>query len=172
MSKPLLITIVCFFLAAIIGLAIYNFCTNDDFWNVSAANCLSLIIVIGVSFFIVQKQTDSRIRKERFIQLADSLLILVENENSYLISESKPVEEIRMRCRTMNNKISLMEQYSNHFSVKAEVNNIRSLYQEYEHVIDDHINDMSTLKKLHSELRRPLDLISQNLFTISLKLYK
>ena len=50
--------------SVILVLGIVNIaCCNEEFWSVSAFDCLSLLIVVGVSFFIVERQTDKRKQK-------------------------------------------------------------------------------------------------------------
>lgn len=76
-----------------------------------------------------------------------------------------------MRKREMSNKLNLIKELSKKFSIKKDVDFLASKFSEYEDVIGNHINDIETLKKMSLDLKRPLDLISQNLFKIMIEIY-
>ena len=155
----------------IIALGIVNIaCCNDEFWSVSAFDCLSLLIVVGVSFFIVERQTDKRKQKELFISLLEALKELTEEKKSYDFSDSSQ-EEVLMRMREIRLKLQLIKEYSKKFGIQKDYEFLNEKFEEYQTVIDNHPSDMVLLSKLHKELYRPLNLMSQRIFEIMIALY-
>ena len=155
----------------IIALGIVNIaCCNDEFWSVSAFDCLSLLIVVGVSFFIVERQTDKRKQKELFISLLEALKALTEEKKSYDFSDSSQ-EEVLMRMREIRLKLQLIKEYSKKFGIQKDYEFLNEKFEEYQTVIDNHPSDMVLLSKLHKELYRPLNLMSQRIFEIMIALY-
>lgn len=170
MSKKVLYCFTTILIIAIIGVAIYNITTCDSFWNANFYQCASLFIIVGISYFVVQRQTDYRKQKDIFIKLVNSLKDIVDDKNSYVISGVSK-EEILMRLRDIGNKVDIISNYGKRFNIQKDIELLNKLYKEYECVIDDHITDLDTLSKLHNELKRPLKLISQKAFEIMLNLY-
>lgn len=155
----------------IITLGIVNIvCCNDEFWSVSAFDCLSLLIVVGVSFFIVERQTDKRKQKELFISLLEALKVLTEDKKSYDFSDLS-WEEVLMRMREIRLKLQLVKEYSKKFGIQKDYEFLNEKFKEYQTVIDDHPSDIELLTKMHKELYRPLNLMSQRIFEIMIALY-
>lgn len=154
----------------IIALGIANVKCNDAFWSVTAFDCLSLLVVVGVSFFIVERQTDKRKQKELFITLLEALKVLVEDKASYNF-EGVSREEVLMRMREIRLKLRLVEKYSERFGIKNDHTFLNEKFEEYQTIIDDHTTDMKLLSQLHKELYRPLNLMSQRIFQIMIALY-
>lgn len=151
-------------------LAYHNYKNNAEFLVSSATTCISILTAAILSFYFVQRQTDIRKQKEIFIELLESLKSTVDDSRSYNFSEVSR-EQILMRKRDLNNKISFVKEYSKKFSIDKDMTSLESLFKEYETIIGDHIDDLDTLRKLENELHRPLTLISQNIFKIMLNLY-
>ena len=155
---------------AIIILGLANVKCNDKFWSVTAFDCLSLLIVVGVSFFIVERQTDKRKQKELFISLLEALKVLVEDKASYNF-EKISREEVLMRMREIRLKLGLIQKYSKKFRIEGDYDFLNEKFKEYETVIDNHPTDMKLLAQLHKELYRPLNLMSQRIFEIMIAMY-
>ena len=168
-KAPLIITLIAIVLA-ILGIAIYNIANNDMFWDTSATTCISLFIAGGLSFYVVQRQTDRRKQKEIFAQLLDSIQDLVDDEKSFrLVDRSK--DEILMQTRAIKNKVVFAKEYSDQFLIGEEMKFLEDKINEYQNIIDGHINDLITLRKLGADLKRPLSLMSQKIYEIKLKMY-
>lgn len=171
MKKTILKCIVGFFALLIIALIVYNCIFNcDTFFKVNAINCISAFIVVGISFFIVQRQTDYRKQKDIFINLLETLKILADDSKSYNFTNVEK-EEMLMRTRDIALKIDIIKRYNKKFDIVDDVAFIEDKFKEYQTVIDNYSTDMDLLSKLHKELKRPLNLISQKVFEIMLNLY-
>jgi len=150
----------------------YNVYTNcSKFLEVNVIHCINTIVVIGISFFIVQRQTDKRKQKDVFISLLEALKKLVDDERSYnFIGVEK--EDMLMRMREITLKVELIKHYSEHFKIEEESRFLLEKLKEYVNIIDNHSTEMELLCKLHMELKRPLNLMSGKIFDIMLNLYK
>ena len=87
--KKIINIILLALVAGVIALGISNFQTNTLFFEASLISCLSLLAVIGFSFFFVQRMTDSRKQRDIMLKLAESLLELVSCPDSYKISNDE-----------------------------------------------------------------------------------
>ena len=154
----------------IVVLGIANVKCNDEFWSVTAFDCLSLLVVVGVSFFIVERQTDKRKQKELFISLLEALKVLVEDNASYNF-EGRSREEVLMRMREIRLKLGIIDKYSKKFKIQDDYAFLNEKFEEYQMVIDNHPTDMKLLSQLQKELYRPLNLMSQKIFEIMITLY-
>ena len=143
---------------------------NDEFWSVSAFDCLSLLIAVGVSFFIVERQTDKRKQKELFISLLESLKVLTEDKASYDFSGLSQAA-VLMRMREIRLKLQLIKNYSEKFGIQRDYAFLNEKYEEYQAIVDNHPSNMDLLTQLHQELYRPLNLMSQRIFEIMIALY-
>ena len=171
MKKGHLVLIALGLASLIIALGIVNIAgCNEEFWSVSAFDCLSLLIVVGVSFFIVERQTDKRKQKELFVSLLEALKALTEDKKSYDFSDSS-WEEVLMRMREIRLKLQLIKKYSEKFGIQMEYEFLNEKYEEYQRVIDNHPSNMTLLAQLHQELYRPLNLMSQRIFEMMIALY-
>ena len=166
------LTIIVIVLAVIIiSLGWYNIKVEDaGFWTVTAFDCLSLLIVVGVSFFIVERQTDKRRQKEIFISLLEALKILTEDKASYDFSNLS-WEEVLMRQRDIGLKLELVKECSSKFGIDKDYKFLDDKFQEYQRIIENHPSNMDLLRQLHKELYRPLNLMSQRIFEIMIGLY-
>lgn len=170
MKKYIIIILAIVLIAPIIVLLIFNAKNNTQFWNASATTCFSLIFAVGLSFYLVQKQTDYRSQKSVFSKLVESLIYIIEDNKSYDFSSSTK-EEILMKKRSINNKLTLMKKYGKKFSIQKEVEFLNKEFCEYNDLIGNHIDDIDTLRKMKDDCYRPLSLMSQKLYEIMIKLY-
>ena len=172
MNKKSLIIVVSVIIALIISIIVYNCISNlPGFLEVNAINCISAFIVVGVSFFIVQRQTDYRKQKDIFIKLLETLKLMVDDGRSYQFTNVSQ-EEILMRIRDMSLKIEVIKKYADRFAIQPEVKFLEDKFEEYQGIIDRHMGNLDILYALTEELKRPLNLISQKLFEIMLNLYQ
>lgn len=156
--------------AAILLLAAYNIYKNPDFWDASATTCISMLVATGLSFYIVQRQNDFRKQKDIFIQLLESLKHIVDDEKSYKFA-SMDAKAILMQKRSMSNKIAFIKKYEDKFGISEEIAFLERLFDEYQAIIGDYIEDVNDLIGRENELKRPMLLMSQKIFEMMLNLY-
>ena len=162
--------LIIFVLVSIIWLIIYNIKTNDQFWEASAANCITIVIALLNAYRLVQRKNDLRKQKELIANLILDLRSQLDKEDMYDLS-NKSEKDINMRNRDISNKIEILDGIKGKFKIESGVDFISEKFDEYKEFIGNHIDDRDYLISSHSELKRPILLISNKLFEISLELY-
>lgn len=157
-------------LLGIIALGYYNIKTNTTFWITSASNCITIIIALVFSYWLVQRKNDLRKQKEILASLLFDLRTQFEAEDMYNLSERSP-SSINMRNRDISNKIEILNEVKTEFNMESEVNFIVERFDEYKDFVGNHIDDPEYLKSSTLELKRPITLISTKLFKMAFKLY-
>ncbi len=163
-----IIAIICI---ALIAFAIYNAIVNEQFWNASAINIVTVFIGIVISFFLVQRKNDERKQKDILLDLILKLQLQVCDEKTYDLS-GQTQAEITMRNRDISNKIQILKDTADIFSTQSDVDFVASKFEEYLEFIGNHINELDYLSRSQKDLKRPLDLINNKLFSMAISLYK
>ncbi len=170
MKKTHLLLISGIAIIFIILLGVYNFLHNNSFWDASFSTCISLLIAILLSFYFAQRQNDQRKQKELFVALLESFKQIVEDDKSFNF-ENLSRESILMRKRDINNKLSLVKEYSEKFRIEKQVSFIEKELESYMDIIGNHIDDLDTLIKIKEEIKRPLNLVGHKIFEIMISIY-
>lgn len=150
---------------------VYNVVKNSDFWEASAVNIITILIAIVISYFFVQRKSDLRKQKDILLSLINGFQLQITSEKAYDFT-GQTGEEILMRKRDISNKLHILSELQDNFSIQTEVKFLNEKFDEYDQLISDHIADLDYLVKSKNELRRPLDLINDKLVRISINLYK
>ena len=58
------ITVAVVLAVAFVIFVFYNIINNDEFWNASAVNIITILIAIVISYFFVQRKSDIRKQKD------------------------------------------------------------------------------------------------------------
>lgn len=167
--KPFSILILI--IGVLIFLVVFNLVNNDKFFEASLSSCLSIGCVVGLSFFLVQTNTDKRRKKDILLRLLLAIQALITDKNAYIIDSNTSQESITMRNRSISNYLNILEEHSVRFNLKNDVLGLKLHFREYEELIGDHIADMRYLQNSQKELQRPLDLMNSDLFKIMFKIY-
>jgi len=157
---------------SLLTLTIYNLITNEKFLESSLATCVSIGVVIYISYYLTQKQNDKRKQKEILLNLLESIQNFAMDKTSYAIDSEDAAKAIITRKRLVSNRINLLVNYSNKLNIKEESSFISQKFREYEDFLGEHFNDLDSLRKSEKELRRPLELIDIKLSEIMLKLFE
>lgn len=153
------------------GLILYNIKTNPSFGETSVSSCITIIIALVFSYWLVQRKNDLRKQKEILASLLFDLRTQFEKEDMYDLSQMSP-SSINMRNRDISNKIGILDSVKEEFSIAADVDFIYEKFDEYKELIGNHINDPGYLQNSSFELKRPIMLISTKLFEIAFGLYR
>lgn len=144
---------------------------NNNFFKTSFGTCLTLLIALIVSFYLSNKVTDKRRQKEIYINILTKFQTLIEDNSLWDYEKENDLDLIKMKKRKLNNYINTLKKYENIYCVKEEIDFIDNRLSEYIEVVGDHIDDSEYLIKSKKELKRPLDLISQKLDEVMMKMY-
>ena len=172
MVKGKYILIVCFILVILI-VAIYNiihfgYC---NFLQASVSQLLTLLVAIIVSYYLVQKRSDEKNKKEIIIRLLADIQKEVTNEDAYRISVNSKPATLTLRNRTLNNYLDTLSNYGELFGISEQVCFLQEKLSEYTDCIGNHIDDIDFLSKAELDLQRPLALINSKAYEIMLNLY-
>ncbi len=165
------IIMILIIVALLIILVVYNINTNNDFFKLSISSLLTLFTAIFISFYLVQKNTDQRYQKQIYCNLLLDIQKFVTDQDTYTFDNNTTSRTITVKKRTLSNYITLVDSHSKKFGLKKEASFIKEKFKEYDDLIGNHITDISYLSKSKEELQRPLDLISNKLYEMMLKLY-
>ena len=150
---------------------IYNIAHNDEFWNASAVNIITILIAVVISYFLVQRKSDRRKQKEILLDLINKLRLLIDSEETYdFTGQSR--EEILMRNRDISNKVQILTDIQTVFGIEEDMKFIQEKITEYLSLVGDHSMDLDYLIKSKKELQRPLMLISTKLVSMSINLFQ
>ena len=147
----------------------WNILNNQNFWEASATNCVTILIAVIISYYLVQKRNDRRKQKDIILDLLLSMQSQIDAETMYIFNKQGR-EEILMRNRGIANRIHILEQVKDEHCIKSEVDFIAEKFDEYRTVIDCNIEKLEQTQ-LTTELKRPLELISSKILEVALKLY-
>ena len=153
------------------GLILYNIKTNPSFWETSVSSCITIIIALVFSYWLVQRKNDLRKQKEILASLLFDLRTQFEKEDMYDLSQMSP-SSINMRNRDISNKIGILDSVKEEFSIAADVDFIYEKFDEYKELIGNLIKDPGYLQNSSFELKRPIMIISTKLFEIAFGLYR
>ncbi len=156
--------------AAFCYMIIYNLRNNNDFLKTSAANCISISIAVGISFFLVQKKNDKRKQREIMLDLIYKLQTKITDERVVDLT-GQDIEEIHMRNRDISNRIHTLQSLQAKFGIVEEVKFVAEKYDEYTTFIGNYISDLDYLAKSRKALERPISLIDSKLTDIAIKLF-
>lgn len=96
---------------------------------------------------------------------------LVTDKSAYTISPTDDSARLTTIKRSMSNYIGLIDKYSKKFHLEDEIIYIKDKFSEYETLLSDHISDFTYLSKSSKELKRPLELITEKLYEMMLKIF-
>jgi hypothetical protein len=145
---------------------------SKEFFDASFTTCISIIIAVGISYLLSQRQTDKRKQKEILQSVLKALQDRINDPGAYSITESTPPESLTSRNREIQNYLSLLDGKKTQFGIDREVDFLKEKFLEYETCIGDHISSIPWLMEASKELRRPLDLMNTKIYDTMLKLYQ
>ncbi len=162
--------VILFFYSCVIGLMLINIIGHKDgFWGTSFLDILEVLILLYVSYYLVQKGNATDRKKEKIdlviseIQkrILDSELISVGNKTERLIT--------RIKLRSISNLIKFVkdnvnEKLQRKLEYVEEQNNfLMALYI-------DHFDDVDYIEKTQANFQRIISNISDKLVEIHLEL--
>ena len=92
----------------ILGLGIHSAFCSSDFWKINIGTCLTLLVAIIISFFLVQQKESKKEQKEALIRLLEAIQGIATDPESYSIKPNSSAKAITMRKRTIKHKGATM----------------------------------------------------------------
>lgn len=157
---------------AIILLGIYNIKNNQEFMYTSAYQVLSLIFAIIFGFYYTQRINNQKNSKDATVRLILNIQTLLSDKRFRTICCEEDVDFVKMKLRTVANKIDCLESFSKKLKIQEEFIYIKKKFDEYEEFIGNHVSDLMYLKKSEKELSNFSELIDNKCDYIVVSLYK
>lgn len=155
-----------------------NMFVNNDFYNITISQSLTLIIAITIAFWATQQKNEQRKAKEHAEQLIIKLqTIVVNNDFIHFVvpKDDKEYEEKRqqilIRNRKIKNYISILKEYSKTLGFEKEINYVEQEYNNYYEFVSDKLSDMDYLSKSTSQLNKHAENIDSKCESIIMGLY-
>ena len=161
-----------FFFVLVLCISVHAAICTKSFWDFTISSALTLLVALIISYYLTQRQEDSRNKKEILVGLVNKIQLIIQNPAMTVISMPDEKDSILMRNRSLNNYICILEEHKEEFRIAEDVQFIRDRYDEYRRIIDNHINDVSYLSKSAKELSRPIELMNSKLYELMLKIYE
>lgn len=162
--------------AATVGIGIYNIVKNSNFWNVSVAQVLTLLVTISIAFWATQFKNDQRSAKTHAEKVIAKIQSIVSCEEFYTFIPSSNEEDAKKNYRISQRKfancLSVLEEYGKQLGFQDDVKYIDEQFTEYKTFISDHLNDFDYLNKSEAHLRRLSENIDSKCDQIIVKFYK
>lgn len=154
----------------IMGLNIFVL-KNQNFWETSITQCLTLLVALVISYLFSQKRLDERRQKDAYLKLLEKVQQLVSDKALYEINTAADINLTLMKKRELNNCFTILEKYASKFSLDEDIKFMVEKKQEYVDFFGNHSGDIEYLSKSSNDLLRPLTLIESRVMEIMIKLF-
>ena len=177
MKKRWIVTTVAIALAAAtIGIAIYNMCEHDKFWDVSVAQILTLLVTISIAFWATQFKNDQRSAKAHAERVIAKIQSIVTGEEFYCFVPGNNEEDAKknygLSQRKFANCLNVLKEYGKQLGFQDDVKYIEEQFSEYKSFVSDHLNDFDYLSKSETQLRKYSENIDSKCDQIIVKFYR
>lgn len=136
--------VIVLFLCIIFG--IYNFCTNPQFLTASLTSIVTIAIALIVSYFLVQRKTDDRRKREKIDRLLYKIQDTILDKDFLEINTTDLITH-----RSVANKIEYLEDNVTG-DIKKKISRIKELFEEYREFYSNHYTDKEYMEKSLKEL--------------------
>lgn len=161
---------------AVLCAAVYNLlCQTIEFFTISIAQVVSLIVAIVLAFWATQWKSDEQKIKEQMEKLIFSIQAVVSSPDFVIFTCDNTSEEIQKRItmtiRKLNNSIDILAQYSKKINIADDLEYIREQVLGYNNCVSEKVGDLDYLSKSEAHLRMYAENINSKCDHIILQLY-
>lgn len=130
-------------------LIVYNICSQKgEFFKIPIYQVLSLMVAVGVAYYLVQKKNDTRKQKEIIEKSISKIQVLLIE----LIDEKNRECAIALNLnRQINNKINVLMEYN--IEQNEEISYIKEQFSDIRSYIGDNITALDTLDWKHIKVK-------------------
>lgn len=177
MKKGLAVTIIALILAiGTLTVGVYNAIANCNFWDVSVAQVLTLLVAIGIAFWATQFKNDQRNAKAHAERIIAKVQGIVAYEELYIFVPSDNEDDARKNYsisqRKLSNCLCVLGEYGKQLGFQEDVAYIEEQFSQYKLFVSDHLNDFEYLSKSETHLRKFLENIDSKCDQIVVKFYQ
>ncbi len=170
MRNKITTPVILFFYFCVIGLMIINIIgQKDGFWGTSFLDIVEVLILLYVSYYLVQKENASNRKKEKL----DLVLVEIHKKilDSELISVGNKTEKLitRIKLRSISNLIKFVKDNVNE-KMQSKLEYVEEQNNNLMALCIDHIDDVEYIEKSQADFQRIITNISDKLVEIHLDL--
>lgn len=152
-----------------VALFIFNY-KNNNFFEMDLYKIFSLACIIFVSYYLTQKNLDSRKQKEIVNNIIDTIMETTYKMNmDALFTENCKL--FMLYLRTIENKLSLLKKVSNKFNFEKEIDYIDNQVRTIKTMVSNHIGNTAELQTIYVDIEKNITNIRNKIDLIIFKLY-
>lgn len=156
---------ILFFMA----LFIFNY-KNNDFFEMDLYKIFSLACIIFVSYYLTQKNLDSRKQKEIVNNIIDTIMETTYKMNMDALFTDN-CKLFILHLRSIENKLILLKSVSNKFDFEKEVDYIDGQVKTIKTMVSNHIGKTAELQTVYVDIEKNITNIRNKIDLIIFKLY-
>lgn len=177
MKKRCIVTFIAGALAIATVCVGWNAAVNyEGFWNVTAAQVLTLLVTLGIAFWATQYKNDQRSAKAHAEKIITKIQDIVESEAFYSFVPGSDEETIkknyRMAQRKLSNCLLVLKEYGKQLGFEEDAEYIEEQIDEYKSFVSEKLNDFEYLNKSETHLRKLAQNIDSKCDLIVVNFYK
>ena len=146
-------------------------CDDKDFFDMDLYEILTIGLLVFVSFYLVEKNSDRRSMIVKIEETISIIKIELNKINISLFDESFECRKYTVISKKISNKIALLEHYSKKINIQEEVLYIKKITIEIDDMVGNHIEDTNVLKSILVDIENKKDQIDVRFDNIFKKMY-
>jgi len=151
----------------------FNFDINKfDFLKTPLFNIFNIGFIIFFTGYFTQYNNKRNKQKKIVEDIILKIIILLENEKMYNINNEEDFLKIRITQRLINNRIDLLQSYSNIFDFSRLYNTSKNEFKKYWEMISEKPNDFNYINSMKISLTNQLSIVISNMESIIKLLHK
>lgn len=149
---------------------------NKDFWDISIAQVLTLLVATLFAFWATQRENDLRKVKEQMQKIVEKIQMEVSASDFVSFDTAANPDEVQKRItvstRKLNNCITVLKYYSQIIDISEGLNYIDKEVKNYRDFVSDKVGDLDYLQKSEIQLIKYAENINSKCDYIVVELYK
>ena len=143
---------------------------NKNFFSMSLFDILTLIIMLFVSYYLVEKKSDKRIRKSKIEETLNLIKKDIEEITiTYFTGDYQ--RKYTMLSRRISNKVIILEKYDKDFCIENEVKEFKDKFLQFDTLIGNHITNIDEIKVVMKDIENYKDMMLQKLDNIFMGIF-
>lgn len=143
---------------------------NKNFFSMSLFDILTLIIMLFVSYYLVEKKSDKRIRQSKIEETLNLIKKDIEEITiTYFTGDYQ--RKYTMLSRRISNKVIILEKYDKDFCIENEVKEFKDKFLQFDTLIGNHITNIDEIKVVMKDIENYKNMMLQKLDNIFMGIF-
>ena len=143
---------------------------NKNFFSMSLFDILTLIIMLFVSYYLVEKKSDKRIRQSKIEETLNLIKKDIEEITiTYFTGDYQ--RKYTMLSRRISNKVIILEKYDKDFCIENEVKEFKDKFLQFDTLIGNHITNIDEIKVVMNDIENYKNMMLQKLDNIFMGIF-